>query len=365
VGLLLVLLAGCGAPSSSRSAEAKTQAGAPTPLRVVVQKPRRVVGSQQLELPGSLEPFEKAAIYARVTGYLESVAVDIGDPVEEGTELARLVVPEMAAELRRAAARVAQQRAQLDLAKITQERLARLRSQSPDAVSQQAVDEAEARRRIQEADLQEARAELDRLRALSALARLRAPFRGRITRRVLDPGALVRKGTSSGARPVVEIARTDPIRLVFEVPERVVSQVKKGLALAIHLDALPALKLEGVVSRVAGALDPRTRSMRAEAELSNAQGQLQPGMYASVQLSVPLPQGLSLPSRSIRGSGAERYVLVAQGGVLERRPVRVASDDGRLATLIGGVSPTDLVMVSGSPLAREGARCEAVPAESP
>jgi len=364
--LPVAAVAGCnrGASGASQAqAESSDEAGAQAkrPVRVVVSSPTPAEGAQQLVLPGTIEAWETAPLYARVTGYLESVSADIGDQVESGAELARIVVPEMRAELSSAQSRVAQEQAELELARITKARLQSLREANPEAIPQQDVDVAAAKEQIEAAQVGVAQAEQERLRTLSAFGRLRAPFAGRITKRVLDPGALAREGTTSDALPIVEIARTDKLRLAFEVPEPMAPHVSVGTPVKLRFDAFPGRELEATVARLAGALDPSTRSMRAEIDLENEEGRYQPGMYASVRLAVEMNNGaLAVPSRAVRGRGGDRYCLVARDGVLEKAPVVVASDDGRQAMIARGLDPEDRVMVAGSPLARAGTACEAV-----
>ena len=240
------------------------------PLRVVVATPTPVEGEQTVELPGTLEPWEDALLFARVTGYLQSVSVDIGSEVKAGDVLATIVVPEMDAQLQSAQAQLDQERAEVELASMVEQRLQDLRKANKEAIPQQEVDNAAAKRRVEVAQADLARAEVKRLRTLSSFARLRAPFDGRVTKRILHPGALVREGTTPGARPVVEVARTQPLRLVLQIPEPLVPSVAVGSELEVHLDAFPGREFEGTIARmssvspgnVRGGLSSRPRSRR-------------------------------------------------------------------------------------------------------
>jgi len=361
--VLLAALHGCDG-SVPAGADRDIGAGAGSeaaPLRVVVQRPSRPDPTRRTTLPGTIEAWETARLFARVTGYIEEVEVDIGADVRAGDELARLVVPEMAAELRSAEARIAHERAELALARLTRERVAALHGVNADAIPQQDVDVAGAKEKIEVAQVAMAQADFERLEALAKYSHLTAPFDGRITRRWLHPGALAKEGTSSEAVPIVEIARTDRLRLVFDVPELLVPRVRVGMPLRVHFDAFPNVEMDAVLARFAGALDPRTRSMRAEADLDNPDDRFRPGMYAAVDLEVEIvPGALSIPSRSLRGSHGDRYVLTVDDGLLHERPVVVAADDGRRALVVNGLKADDRVVIAGSPLARDGAACEAV-----
>lgn len=367
-GLLLVavFVLACNSDKPGGSRRKDAAQGSPAgprgaPVRVVVERPVEADGNQELVLPGTVEAWERAALFARVTGYLDSVAVEIGDEVKSGAEIARIVVPEIGAELRSAEATVAQEQAELELARLTRTRLENLRKTNSEAIPQQDVDVAAAKEHIEAAQVGVAQAQRDRLRTLLGYARIKAPFAGRVTQRFLHPGALVREGTASGTQPVVEIVRTDRLRLSFSLPESVAPRVREGVEVKLRFDAFPGEEVDGVVSRVSGALDESTRSMRAEIDLHSGANRYEPGMYASVRLSALALEGaLRIPSRAVRGQGNERYCLVAREGVLHRVPVVVASDDGRSALIVQGLTIEDRVMVSGSTLAREGAKCEVV-----
>lgn len=344
-----------GAARTAGMGEANAGPARDAPMRVVVQKARLVTEPREETLPGTLVAWEVTPLFARVTGYLEAISVDIGDDVISGAEIARIVVPEMAAELRMAEARVEQEGAELALAERTSDRLSGLRARAPEAISGQDVDVAAAQVDVEAAQVGVAVADLERLQILSRFAVLSAPFTGRVVARSLDTGALAKEGTSSAAVPVVTLARTDRLRLAFEVPEPLVRQVKPGLEVRTRYDAFPGEEPTVQVTRVAGALDPATRSMRAEVDLDNPEGRFRPGMYASVTISASPPKGaVAVASRAVRGRGDERFCLVAEGGVLHRRPVVVAEDDGRQALIATGLAAGELVCVAASPLAGDG-----------
>ncbi len=358
--IVATAIAGCALGCTKDSSSANPVEGG-KPLRVVVATPAPVEGEQTVELPGTLEPWEDALLFARVTGYLQSVSVDIGSEVKAGDVLATIVVPEMNAQLQSAQAQLDQELAEVELASMVEKRLRDLRKANKDAIPQQEVDNAAAKRRVEVAQADLARAEVKRLRTLSSFAKLRAPFDGRVSQRILHPGALVREGTTPGARPIVEVVRTQPLRLVLHIPEPLVPSVTVGSELNVRLDAFPGRDFEGTIARVSSALDEKTRAMRAEVDFENDEGLFRPGMYGEVYLHIRLPEGLlSIPSRGVRGQGEERYVLVARDGFLHKQAIVVASDDGRRAVVATGLDTDALVMVAGSPLARAGSPCEPI-----
>jgi RND family efflux transporter MFP subunit len=336
---------------------------------VVVTRPTAMDYRHELVLPATLEGFTRAELYVQVTGYIASVEVDIGDEVSAGDVLARISVPEMRADFKRAQAALDNAHAQItrtkeeqQLAALEKDRRAGLRAKEASAIAQADVDVAAAGEQIAQAEVAQARAreasakaEIMRLKTLKGFSALRAPFSGRITRRFVHPGALARGATSNGARPVVELTQVNPLRVVVHLPEPLVPHVSVGHEVTIRVDARPELSLTGKVARRAGALDEATRSMRIEIDLLNDDGTLDPGMYAEVKVTATaIPGAQTLPSAALRGSGDERHVLVVRDGVVVRQAVQVIIDDGRRAVLGKGVGPQDRVVIAGSPLARDG-----------
>ena len=354
--LLAVIL--IGLTSGARGEDAAT---------VVVSRPEPASG-QEVELPGSFEAYERALLYARVTGYVGRVRVDIGDQVAQGAALVELDLPEMQPALGRAkadvvAAEAALQKAQAQAERdrITYQRLSGLQASEPLAVTQQDVDMAEAGLQVSEATAKSAKAELSvtqaklkELEALMAYAVIRAPFDGVVAQRFIHRGALVVSG-ADGGDPVLEVAREDRLRLVLSVPEAVVSQTRPGLETEITVDAIPGRTFTGVLSRCAGVLAPGTRSMRAEVDMGNEGGLLRPGMYATIRLQLGGDgEQLSVPASLIRHDGDGRaFVWTVRDGVAERTSIEIARDDGASA-VIRGLRPESLVVVEAPPDLREG-----------
>jgi RND family efflux transporter MFP subunit len=351
------LIGACFAPQLA-NAEQSAIVPAIAPAIVTVTRPERVTTPKRAVLPATVEPSESAMLFARVTGYVESVSVEIGDDVEAGSELARIVVPEMGPRLAAASARVTQEKAELALAQRTLARMLDLRKQNPDAVARQALDQSSAAEEVERAQLQLAEADLTTLGALAGFAVIRAPFAGRISKRFLHPGALAKEGTAPGAEAVVEIIRIDRLRLRFDIPEPMVSALTTGHPASVHFDALPSQDLETTIARVSGQLDPATRSMRAEIDLGNENAAVKPGMYARIELNIERLPTWSIPSRAVRGKEHARYVLVVERGLCVQTEVTVAEDDGRQALIRDGLADNDSVVVAGSVLAHAGGPCE-------
>ena len=322
-----------------------------------------------VELPGSFEPYEDAFLYAKVTGYVAKVKVDIGDRVAAGAALVELEIPEMEPALGRAEADVLAAEAALEQVDaqirrdgITYQRLAELQAQEPLAVTQQDVDMAAADLQVAEASARSAKAEISvaeaklmELEALMAYAVIRAPFDGVVAQRLVAPGALVVAG-ADGGDPVMEVAREDRLRLVLAVPESIVSQTRPGIHTQITVDAVPGRIFEAKISRCAGPLSPDTRTMRAEIDMDYQQGLLRPGMYATVRLEFGGgPGNLSVPASLVRhDADGEAFVWTVEDGKVAKTLIEIARDDGASAVIQAGLGPRTSIVLEGPNDLQEG-----------
>jgi RND family efflux transporter MFP subunit len=340
----LLLAAGC-----SGSTEARKEPAAPATKVAVVRAERQPL-ARTITLAAGLEPYEQAPLYAKVAGYVASIAVDIGDRVDEGQVLATLEIPEMAQQYVQAESQLAEQRAEVAkaeaeaaLRRVMLERSRGLRAK--DAVTEQDLDQARAEAAKANAELALARARansgearLAELRALMEYARLSAPFAGIVTQRFVDRGALVQAATaSSGVSPVVVVARTDTLRAFVDVPEPEVPFVDRADPAVLEVASLPGRLFEGAVTRFAGALDPGSRTMRTEVDFPNLDGTLLPGMYGTMTIAVEThPNALCLPDAAVRREKAQAIVYLLDGDrAVERAVTTGFAADGRVEILAG------------------------------
>ncbi|MFQ5876323.1 MAG: efflux RND transporter permease subunit [Acidobacteriota bacterium] len=366
--ILVLLLVGpaFGLPAGALAAGDEGEPRGEPPLVEIVRP--SAAGPEEVVLPGSFEPFERALLHAKVTGYLARMSVDIGDRVGRHAPLAELQVPEMEAELGRAEADLASATAEhhraqaaAELTEITYRRLSELKASEPQAVTQQDVDVAAAevevarsRVDIAAAEIEVRRAKLSHLRALMSYAVIRAPFDGVVVRRFVDPGALIVAG-AEGGDPVLEVANPDRLRLVLSIPEAVVPRVRVGLRAEVAVDALPGRTFSGEISRLAGVLADDTRSMRAEIDIDAREGLLRPGMYASVRLRLEGDEtALTLPASALHHEARRPYVWTVRDGVVHRTEVRIVRDDGMTVTIGAGLDGGTPVVLNAPPGLRDG-----------
>jgi RND family efflux transporter MFP subunit len=312
--------------------------------------------SRSITLPATVEAIETAPMHAKVSGYLAEISVDIGDRVKRDQILAVLDVPEMKGEYAAAEARLAEARAQrakaeadLALQKLVAERQRGLRKRG--AVTQQDLDEAEARHLSARATLELARAqvkrgeaEIERLNALMDYAKIKAPFDGVVVERRADPGALIQAATSgAGVVPMLVVARVDMVRVFIDIPEPEVAYVDLSDRATFAPKALKDVELSGQLTRSAQALNPSTGTMRTEIDFPNPEGRIYPGMYGMLTLGLDTHHdALTLPSSAvITDKSGQASVYVVEGGVAQRRPVRTGVDDGVRVEIIEGLTGTE------------------------
>src|ERR1700756_1871627 len=247
VALLVLLVAGALTLISHVSHEralAKETERETVPTVAIVH-PQAEKPEEDLVLPGSLLAYEESPIYARTNGYLVRWYKDIGSHVKEGDLLATIDTPEIDQELNQTRAARQQIVAQLELAKISAERWENLRKS--DSVSAQEADQQTSGYRQAQANLAAADANVRRLEQLESFKRVFAPFSGVITRRNVDPGALINAGAGAAGRELFVIARVDPLRVYTNVPQAYSRFIRLGEHTAVTLQEFPGERFSAEV----------------------------------------------------------------------------------------------------------------------
>jgi len=348
----------------------------PPPPTVGVAKVSRQDMARVMEIAAEFRPFQEVEVYSKVAGFVKTISVDYGDRVKQGQVLAVLEVPELVDELERSAATIRQSVEEVTAAKgeltraesahkvahLEYTRLAEVMDSHPGLVAQQEVDGALGRDQESEAkiaaaraavaaseqQLQVAQANERKARTLLSYTRITAPFRGVITRRYVDTGAMIQQGTASHtqAMPLVRLAQSDVLRLVIPVPESVVPRVRLGEPVEVTVAALNR-SYQGRVARISGQLDLDTRTMHTEVDVPNPDLVLVPGMYATARL--PLDQkdsALAVPVQAIgREAGKATVFSVAGDGRIEERLVQLGLETADSVEVVAGLQENDLVVV--------------------
>ena len=317
-------------------------AGASVPMVSVVQPDGKGEGGA-LVLPGSLEAYNSAAIYARTNGYVKSWQADIGDEVRAGQLLATLDAPEVLQQLAQARADHRTALANRRLAQTSAERWQAMLAR--DAVSKQEVDERNGDFAARSALADAALANVRRLEALEAFTRITAPFAGIVTSRSAQLGALVVAGNAS-AQPLFTISDTHRMRVYVRVPQAASTQVEPGTKATMTLPEHPGRSFPATVTRTARAVDGRSGAVLVQLEAANPEALLMPGSYAQVSFETAnAPGSFRLPGSAIllRDDGPA-VATVDQRGVVSIKPVKIARDEGRVVMIASGLSAGDRVI---------------------
>ena len=353
--LLVLITAGAVTFLNKRSetdALAKETEAVSVPTVAVVQ-PKTEPGNDELVLPGNLLAFIESPIFARTNGYLLRWYKDIGSKVEKGELLASIDTPEVDQELSQARASREQIKAALGLAKISADRWENLRKS--DSVSQQEADQQTSGYQQAKANLAAADANVRRLEDLESFKSVYAPFTGVLTRRNVDPGALINSGAAAG-REMFDIARVDPLRVYVSVPQAYAPNIRAGMKANVTLQEFPGQKFVGTVARTAEAIDPATRTLNTEVDVPNKEGQLLPGSFGQVHFAT----GTSVPRITIpvnamlfRAEGP-RVAVVDKDGKVHLRPITIGRDFGATLEILGGLEVSDQIIINPSDSLEEG-----------
>lgn len=358
VGTALLVLIVAGAITflnrkSETKALAKETEAMSVPTVALVQ-PKAEPGNDELVLPGNLQAFEESPIFARTNGYLLKWYKDIGSKIQKGELLAAIDTPEVDQELSQAKASREQIKAALELAKISADRWANLRK--TDSVSQQEADQQASGYQQALANLAAADANVRRLEQLESFKDVYAPFSGVLTRRNVDPGALINSGAQATGKELFDIARVDPIRVYVSVPQAYAPSMKVGVKAVVTLQEFPGQKFLGTIARTADAIDPATRTLNTEVDVPNKDGKLLPGSFGQVHFAT----GTSVPRITIpvnamlfRAEGAQ-VALVDKDGKVHLRPISIGRDFGATLEILGGIEVSDQIVINPSDSLEEG-----------
>lgn len=328
-------------------------ADAPKPAEVKVVHPARGEIIRYVTLPGGVRANLQATLYAKVPGYLKSIAVDKGDKVQAGQALGEIEVPELIADRTKFIADV-------KVAEIDYNRLSAAQKKSPDLVTPQSVDDAKGRLDI-------AQASLERTETLLNYSKLIAPFSGVITMRYVDPGAFIPAATSGSAAQtaaVVTLMDFSIVRVQVALPEMEAALTQAGQPVKVTAEALPGRSFEGKVSRVTYALDDATKTMLMEADLPNPQGEIRPGMYVTVKVGVEKhTDALTIPVEALVMEKANAFAFVAEGGKAARTAIKTGFNDGAKVEVLGGLTGNEAVILAGKLTLAEGQAVQATEAK--
>jgi RND family efflux transporter MFP subunit len=312
---------------------------------VAVAQPQSGPATRNLTLPGDVEAFYEAPIYARVSGYLHAWMHDIGDHVNAGETLATIDTPDLDQELAQAQADLNTAKANLALADLTANRWHALLASN--SVSVQSVDEKAGAAAAERATVNAQKAHMDRLAALESFKRLSAPFAGIVTARNTDIGALINAG-SGAATPLFKVADMHEMRVYVRVPQAYASELSAGMQAKLTEPQYPGVTFPARLATTSQSVDAASRTVLAELMAPNPQGKLWVGTYAEVIFELPGNSGLlRVPSSALifRSHGAQ-LATVGPDRKIVMKDVTIARNLGTEIEIQSGIGRDDEVVTA-------------------
>ena len=319
---------------------------------------------RMIQLPGEFQPYQQVAIFAKVSGFVDKVSVDVGSMVKTGQLLATLVAPELAAHRLEATAKVqaaesqrAEAVAKVAAADATYQRLKEA-SATPGVIAgneliqaEKQVDAARAQVKAVEGSIHAAQASVTALKDMEDYLNVTAPFDGVITERNVHPGALA-GGT---AKAMFQLEQTTRLRLIVSVPEVNVGGIVRGARVSFTVPAYPGETFTATIARISHSMDEKTRSMAVELDVANGNARLAPGMYPAVTWPVRSPKPVLLvPAASIVTTTERTFVIRVRGDKAEWVNVSKGAAVGDLMTVVGPLQPGDAILKRASDEIRDG-----------
>ncbi len=350
---------GVGPRMAEHDARARVAEQAAAPARVRVAEVRKGDAQVEVTLPGTSAPIREAVLYSKATGFVRKNLVDLGDRVTEGQVLAEIDAPETTEEIRLARARLAEARANVGIAATTSKRMTSLAQSG--AASQQEADDARAQSNSADALVATRRAEVQRLEVLRDYQHIVAPFAGIVTRRLVDPGALVGPA-SAGGTPMFEIADAGTLKVIVDVPDSHAADVRAGIEVDVYSPRDPARTVTGTVTRTAGVLEQSSRTLRIEVHVP-ADGVLLPGAFVYAKLRVPRARPVPvIPASALIVRKEGTLVAKVEGDTVTLAKVVLGRDFGKEIEVVEGVVPGERVVVQPLDTLESGQPVEVIPA---
>ena len=392
----LALYRGWGATQKRSGAQRAARIDAPVQVIPVVSKSL----TYSIKVTGDVLPLMQVDLFPKVSGYLERIDVHIGDRVKQGQVIAQIDQTDFLQKVKEIEAKVAQAKAQLaeiktgarieelrqaeESVKQAQSRFenARLHRERIEAlfrrqvISKKEMDGAEMESNVAEAQLASSQQQLNllregarqevkdasqaKLKEMEAIleqektrlqnAKIVAPFRGEISRKYVDAGALV-----SASTPLVSLVHTETLRIVANVLEKDIPLLRAGMSAKIRTESYPEKVFEGRVEKVNSALDLPTRTLQVEIYIPNRDRLLKPGMFSNVEVALlTKPQALVIPREAILEAGNGMSVFVVEGNKALRRPITIGYEQERMVEVLQGLNEGDQVVIKGQQMIREG-----------
>jgi RND family efflux transporter MFP subunit len=297
---------------------------------------------QTLTLPGNIQPFNKAAIFARVNGYVKSWDHDIGSPVKAGQALAAIDAPDLDQQLSQAKATLASVRANLQIASLTADRNNILLKKQ--IVAQQLADQTTADAVAKEAVVDANEANVRQLEAMQSFKTLAAPFDGVVTARNVEIGQLISPGGSGP--PLFEVSDLHRVRIFVQVPQSFSAGLVPGLKATFEMPQYPGVQFDATVSHISRSINATSHSMQVELQADNAAGKFFGGSYCNVHFEIPADANvITIPSTALAtGNLGTQVATLDSSNKVVLKQVQLGRDLGDSVEVVSGLSPSDRII---------------------
>lgn len=297
---------------------------------------------QTLTLPGNIQPFNRASIFARVNGYVKSWDHDIGSAVKAGQVLATIDAPDLDQQLGQAKATLASVKANEQIATLTANRNNILVQKQ--IVAQQLADQTAADATAKQAVVDANEANVRQLEAMQSFKTLAAPFDGVVTSRNVELGMLINSGGSG--QPLFEVSDLHRVRIYVQVPQSFSAGLTVGMKATFEMPQYPGVQFDATLSHISRAINPTSHSMQVELQADNAAGKFFGGSYCNVHFEIPTDTNLvKVPSTAlITGSQATQIATLDSNDKVVLRSVQLGRDLGDSVEVVAGLSPADRII---------------------
>jgi RND family efflux transporter MFP subunit len=312
-------------------------------LNVAIIKAEQSKKNIEIVLPGNVQAWHEATLYARTSGYVSKWMVDIGSQVKTGDLLAEIASPEVDAQLRQAEADLKTAEANDYLAQTTAARWTNLLK--TDSVSKQETDEKVSNAQATAAVVKSTKANRDRLRELVSYQHIIAPFNGVIMSRTTDVGRLINSG--NGTVALFRLVQSNLLRVYIRVPEYYSSNILPGITAQLYFPQHPEKTYTATLLDTAKAIDMTSRTLLVQFQLNNPNNELLAGSYAEVRLSLPASMSVILPVNALifRAEGLQVATIDGDSKALLKSIV-IGRDFGDTVEVVTGIRPNESIILN-------------------
>ncbi|HTB24839.1 MAG TPA: efflux RND transporter periplasmic adaptor subunit [Puia sp.] len=349
---ILFLLCNCRSEDNSSKNKTETQQAEAPVTQVFSLKKGRI--SSSLQIPGELIAFQQVNIYAKENSFVKKLYVDVGSEVKEGDLLVTMEAPELGSQLAAAESAIKSREAIYLASKANYDRLLET-SKTPGTISPNDLEQAIAIKSSDYAQLQAAESAHSEIMEMQKYLQIRAPFKGVITARNVNPGAYVGPSGKGSELPLFNLQEQKRLRLVLSVPESYTGYLNEKNEVSFTVKSQPGHIFRAAIKRMSGSIDDRLRSQRIEMDVINNDKKLLPGMVAEVNLSLPSGDSVFIVPRSaVINSTESVFVIRVVNNQSQKVDIKTGREANGLVEVYGNLKDGDLLLISASDEIKNG-----------